>query len=278
MTLSSLFFVLISIAHAFTVPLNDGFVTDEAGVLSIEQEQGIEALLQTYKEQTSNEIAILIIPSLNGGVDSDIATEVLRDWGVGDKEKNNGVLLLHAYEDRRVFITVGYGLEGALPDLVLDGIIAMDIVPAFQKGDYGIGFTQAINAIQKHIGNEYTADRYVASNIPYEGIMLCIIFALQGIAGWLASTRSWWLGGVIGFIGGIILTMLFSWWLSIPLLALLGLLFDYLISKTSLSRGFTYGNTSIPSRFRTPYSSGRRSSFGGFGGGRSGGAGAGRSY
>lgn len=269
----------LTFAQGFVVPLNDGFVTDEVGILSEAEEQQLEQALSTYRAETSNELAILIIPTLEGRADSDVAVEVIRDWGIGTAENNNGVLLLHAYEDRRIYIGVGYGLEGALPDLVVDGIIQTDMVPDFQTGDYAAGFTKAIDSLTKHIGGEYTAERYENSSSS-AGTWLFIFFVLlQPIAAWLGSTKQWWQGGVVGLIGGIILVISFSWWLSIPILVVLGLLFDYIVSKSGIStkKGRPYRMTPWgTTRSYSGRSSGR--GFGGFGGGSSGGGGAGRSY
>jgi uncharacterized protein len=269
--------VFVPAAYGFAVPLNDGFVTDQVGIINQVQKQGIESNLLQYQTVTSNEIAVLIVGSLDGESEADVAVDVMREWGIGSAQNDNGILILHAYEDRTVYIGVGYGLEGALPDLIIDGILRTDIIPAFQAGDYVRGYTQAIDALQKHIGDEYTADRYDEPGSSFDFLLFILFILLNPIAALLGRTKSWWLGGVFGCIGGSILALLYSWWLSIPLLLVIGLLFDYIVSKAGTTgssnryRGFSSGYT------RSPY---KRSSstFRGFGGGRSGGGGAGRRY
>ena len=263
-----------AITSAFDVPPNDGFVTDAAGVLSAEQDAELERLLTDYRSATSNEIAVLIVPKLDGEPIATVAVDVGREWGVGSEDDDNGVLMVIAYEDREVFIATGYGLEGALPDIVVKGIVDEDILPHFREGQYYEGIQAAVLSMQKHIGGEYTADRYAAED---EGdgawpFVLFILFLLfQWIAAAMARTKSWWMGGIVGGVAGIVLTILFTWWLSIPLLVALGLLFDYILSRGSGGRG---------GRGRGMWIGGGRGGmggggFGGFGGGSFGGGGAG---
>ncbi len=264
LSLLALLALLPGVALAIDVPANDGFVTDttleSANVLTREQEQTLEQTLSAYREQTSNEIALVLVQSLNGENVMDAAVEIGRDWGVGGEDDDNGILILFSYEDREVAIATGYGLEGAVPDLVAHGIIEQDMVPFFREGQYYEGFTAAIDALQKHIGGEYTADRYAANGaegFPWEGMLFLFFLVLNMGAAILGRTKSWWLGGVFGAIGGVIVLLVAGWWLAIPILTVLGLLFDYIVSKT--------------------YKPGRRGGGhwggGGFGGGRGGGGG-----
>lgn len=264
------------VAHAFDVPPNDGFVTDTAGLLTKQQDAALEAGLQQYKDQTSNEIAVVILPTLGGEAIEDVGLAVARKWGVGSKAKNNGILMVIGYAEHEVRFDVGYGLEGAVPDLVARGIIDTDIVPKFRSGDYNGGITAAIDSLRKHIAGEYTADRYAAKAedgyfSPAFFIALFILF--QWLISILGRTKSWWLGGVFGGLGGVVLAVAYGWWLSIPLLIPLGLLLDFIVSKNYQARGRTswwagggWG----------PGGGGRGSGggFGGFGGGGFGGGGA----
>lgn len=277
--LSALLVPSVSFA-AFTVPVNDGLVTDEAHILSTEEEQSIETDLLQYQQQTSNEIAVLIVGSLDGYPASDAAVDVGRAWKVGT-EKNNGVLMLIDYSGHEIFIATGYGLEGALPDIVLHGIVNKDMVPIFRDGDYAKGIQTGIDSIKKHIGGEFTADRYsTVSGLdtkawPY--IFFFIFFFGQWILAILARTKSWWAGGFLGGVGGIILTALFAWWISIPILVGIGLLLDFLVSRNYKKRGPTAwwagGNWGPGGGFGGGRGGG--GGFGGFGGGSFGGGGAG---
>lgn len=271
------FMLLPSAAFAeFAVPPNDGFVTDVAEILPEDQERSIEERLQAYKNATTNEIAVLMLLTLEGYPIEDASLEIGRTWGVGGT-KDNGILLLIAYEDREVRIDVGYGLEGAVPDIVAKGIIDDDITPHFRDGDYAGGIMAAIDALEKHIGGEYTADRYSAPQESPFGVFGFFIglMMLQWLMAVLGRTTSWWLGGILGGIGGVALAMIFGWWLMIPVLVPLGFLLDFIVSRNFSSRGRTSwwaGGGWGPGgggRF-----GGGGGGFGGFGGGSFGGGGA----
>lgn len=259
----------------FPVPPNDGFVTDTAGIVGAVQESLLEETLQSYKAQTSNEIAVVVLRSLEGFAIEDAALDIGRKWGVGSV-KNNGVLLLIAYEERQVRIEVGYGLEGAVPDLVAQGIIDTDITPLFREGDYAGGISAAVQALQKHIGNEYTADRYSQPpESPFGGLgFIFIVIGAQWLLAILGRTKSWWLGGVVGGIGGAVLAYLFGWWLAIPALVPLGLLLDFVVSKNYKARGHTSWWAGGGWGPGGGGSFGGGGGFGGFGGGSFGGGGA----
>ncbi|TSC59017.1 MAG: uncharacterized protein Greene041619_198 [Candidatus Peregrinibacteria bacterium Greene0416_19] len=218
-------------AFAFQTPANDGFLTDEAGIITDQQEQDIEKMLLEYQQQTSNEIAILTVGNLDGEVPADVAVEVGRKWGVGSS-KNNGVLILVSTEDRHIELQVGYGLEGAVPDIVATGIAGTEMAPQFREGKYYEGFLAGIDALKKHIGGEYTADRYSGEGGSWSpGVIFFFFILLQGLGAFLGRSRSWWLGGIMGGVIGLALVVLFGWWVSIPILILLGLLFDYIVSR-----------------------------------------------
>ncbi len=266
--------VLLPVANAaFVIPPNDGFLTDAAGILSQDQAQKIEQKLKAYRDATSNEIAVVIVRTLDSQPIEDAALTIARSWGVGS-EKNNGLLMLIAYAEREIRIDVGYGLEGAVPDIVVKGIIDTDITPHFRAGDYASGISVAIDSLQKHIGNEYTVDRYHGSQESVFGFygFFFLVIALQWLIAILSRTKSWWLGGILGGAGGIVLALLFGWWLTIPVLVPLGLLLDFMVSRNYRSRSNTRwwaGGGWGPGG-----GGGRGGGFGGFGGGSFGGGGA----
>ncbi len=133
-------------------------VHDEARLLSTHMREQLETALKQYEDTTSNQIAILIIPSLKGEVLEDYSLRVAEKWQLGQKEKDNGVLLLIAVEDRKMRIETGYGLEGVLPDVICNRIIRNEIAPRFRRGEYDEGVWAGIVAITRAIGGEYTAD------------------------------------------------------------------------------------------------------------------------
>ncbi len=273
----SFFLFPVPTLATFIIPPNDGFVTDLASILTSEQQSLLETELQEYREKTSNEIAIVIFSDLSDEPIENVGLAIGREWGIGSKGKNNGILILVDYAGRNVRFDVGYGLEGAVPDIVAKGIIDTDIVPNFRDAKYFDGLLQAVLSIQKHIGGEFTAERYseAQQESSSAGIAFLLFFFLfQWMISILGRTKSWWLGGVFGGMGGLTLALLFGWWLTIPFLIPLGLLLDYLVSKNYHSRGRTSwwaGGGWGPGSSR--FGEGR-GGFGGFGGGGFGGGGA----
>lgn len=132
-------------------------VNDFAGVLTPEQLQNLESKLVAYDDSTSTQIAIAIIPSLGDRPIEEAALQIFRGWGVGNAKTNNGILLLSAINDRKIRIEVGYGLEGAVPDIIANQIIRNDIVPAFRQGNYYEGLDRACSSIILAAAGEYKA-------------------------------------------------------------------------------------------------------------------------
>lgn len=267
-------------ALAFDAPPNDGYVTDTANVLSTEDKAQISQILSDYQKQTSNQIAILLVDTLGGEPIADAAVEVGRKWGVGTKENNNGILILVAYADREIFLATGYGLEGAIPDIVAKGIIEREITPLFREGDYAGGLKAGIAALEKHIGGEYTADRYATSSssggwfTPFAFFVGILLLQWAMVA--LGRTKSWWLGGVLGAVCGLGLAIVFGWWISIPLLFVTGLVIDFIASKTyKPGRPGRRGRGGFWGGGLGGGTGGGGGGFGGFGGGSFGGGGAG---
>lgn len=170
-------------------------VHDEANILSASTVQQLEAKLKQHEDSTSNQIAILIIPSLDGEVLEEYSLKVAEKWQLGKKERDNGVLLLIAVNDRKMRIEVGYGLEGALPDITCNQIIRNEIAPEFRRNDYDAGVQAGINAIISAIGGEYVAD--VVSNemeeIPwFVGLFVFGILGVFSLIGLLTKGGVGW--------------------------------------------------------------------------------------
>ena len=159
-------------------------VTDVAGVLTPEQKQALENKLVAIDDSSSNQIAVVIIPSLDGYPKEEYATKLFRAWGIGNKKTNNGVLLLIAINDREIRIEVGYGLEGAIPDITALNIVDNDIKPAFKAGNYYEGIDQATDNIAKAAVGEYKEARAKKTRSKSKGsgglflIILIIILAV----------------------------------------------------------------------------------------------------
>lgn len=263
---------LVFTAHAYELPPNDGFVTDTVGILTADQEEQLETQLRAYQTGSGIEIAILIVDSLGSEPVANVAVQALRDWGVGNEDNNDGVLILHEYSTRNVFITTGYGAEGILPDLVIAGILDTDIVPNFRSGEYANGYLVAIASIKKHFSGEYTASRYSTPPHAFNSIWIWFIIVIQLFGSFMARSKSVWAGGLLGFIGGVIFVFIGGFWLAIPLLIVLGIVVDYILSNG------TFGASTPRFGYRGFSSSSKKRSWRGFGGGTGGGGGAGRSY
>jgi uncharacterized protein len=141
--------------RAQTVPALTGRVVDTADILSPTTEAALTARLAALEDSSTAQVAVLTIPSLGGEVLEEYATEVFRAWGLGQADRDNGVLLLVAHADRQLRIEVGYGLEGDLTDARAGAIIRDEIVPRFRDGDFDAGVIAGVEAIVGSIEGTY---------------------------------------------------------------------------------------------------------------------------
>jgi uncharacterized protein len=139
-------------------------VHDDAHALKQETVDQLEKELKAYEDSTSNQVALLIVPSLEGEVIEEYSLKVAEKWKLGTKNKDNGVLLLIAVDDHKMRIEVGQGLEGMLTDAQTNRIIRNEIAPEFRRGDYDGGVRAGIHGIVKAIAGEYKADEVEASS------------------------------------------------------------------------------------------------------------------
>ncbi len=137
------------------VPALTGRVVDTAEILSPAVEATLTERLAAHEDSTSNQVAVLTIPALDGAILEPYATEVFRTWGLGQADRDNGVLLLVARDDRELRIEVGYGLEGSLTDATSGTIIRREIVPRFRDGDFDGGVLAGVDAILGSIEGTY---------------------------------------------------------------------------------------------------------------------------
>ncbi|MEN9413521.1 MAG: hypothetical protein RLZZ342_608 [Candidatus Parcubacteria bacterium] len=268
-------------AHAQALPaVPQGYVTDAAQVLSADTRALLETRLATLDASTTEQIAVVTVPSLEGDYIEHYATQLFEKWGIGEAKKDTGVLLLLAIAERELRIEVGYGLEGALPDSVADRIIRNDMTPLLKEGNYDGAVIAGVESIIAAIQGEYVAPPQVdAGSIDPMALVAFGIFALQWVAAILGRTKSWWLGGIIGGAIGVVVSSFFGWWIMggaiLTLnLFIFGLVFDYLVSSTfkdAISHGSNPPWWTGGGGFGGSSHSG---GFGGFGGGMSGGGGA----
>jgi uncharacterized protein len=139
-------------------------VNDFAHVLTADQVASLDDKLVAYDDSTSIQIAIVTVPTTGDYAIEDYALKILRDWGVGNKKTNNGVVILAAIQDRKVFIATGYGMEGSVPDITAKEIVDNEILPNFKEAadssghdNYYRGFDLAADAIIKASRGEYKA-------------------------------------------------------------------------------------------------------------------------
>jgi uncharacterized protein len=132
-------------------------VNDFAGILTPDQKESLEKKLYQFDDSTTSQIVVVIVNSLDGMDVADAAIELGRNWGVGSKKDNNGVVLLISKADRKLNISPGYGLEKSLPDLVCQQIIQTIIVPNFKGNDYYGGIDRGTDAIIQAIKGEFKA-------------------------------------------------------------------------------------------------------------------------
>jgi uncharacterized protein len=274
-----------TIVLAYTSPGSpEGYVNDFADILSAETESTLETELTAYEASTTIEIAVVTVSSLEGDDIASYTNRLGREWGVGQEGADNGVLLLVAPNDRAVRIEVGYGLEGAIPDITAGRVIDELMLPEFRGSDYEAGIVAGVMAIQALGNGEVFPEPALGKNDGFDIVSLIafvLIFGLNilsAFAAILARSKSWWFGGVAGVFGGGILGFVFGSLYGALAVAItlgaIGALFDYIVSKNY--RGYTRGGSTPPWYFG---GGGRGSSGGGgFGGGSFGGGGASRSW
>lgn len=202
--------ILISVAtFAKDIPKKPSTaVNDYANILSRSQRLTLENMLTTYKDSTSNEVAIVIEQDLGGDEPFTRSIDIAEAWGIGDKERDNGVLIYIAIKDRKLFIQVGRGLEGAIPDALAGRIIDYEISPSFKKGNYYQGLYLGIVAIAKAAAGEYKGKpKEKSEGFPFGLIIVIVIIVLFAAArrrrgGYGGYGRGGWGGGYIGGFGG----------------------------------------------------------------------------
>ncbi|HEX2919744.1 MAG TPA: TPM domain-containing protein [Bacteroidales bacterium] len=140
-------------------PVPPRLVNDFTGILSAQEVNALENKLVAYNDSTSTQIAIVIVPDLNGYDKADYAQRLGQKWGVGQKGNNNGIVILvkpkTSGSNGQVYIATGYGIEGPAPDLKQAEIIDNQILPAFRNGDYYGGLDKAVDSLIAVLRGEY---------------------------------------------------------------------------------------------------------------------------
>ena len=148
----------VAVIAAPTFPNLTGRVVDEAGLLSPQVENELGQLLQKHEQATTDQVVVVTLKSLQGYDIADYGYQLDRHWGIGQKDKNNGVLFIVAPKERETRIEVGYGLEGTLTDALTKQIIDFEVIPYFKKGDFEGGVVSGTKATLAVLGGSYDAD------------------------------------------------------------------------------------------------------------------------
>jgi uncharacterized protein len=189
-------------------PAPKAFFNDYAGVVKPDTARQLNSLLEDFERQASSQIVVAVYPKMQSDSSiEDYTFRVAESWKVGQKGKNNGAVLFVFVQDRALFIQVGYGLEGALPDALAKQIIENEIKPHFRNGDYGAGLTAGVNAILAATRGEYrgtgrTAGESGGSKVLSPGLVLLILVVVIILFRVFASTSRLYHGGGYVNTGG----------------------------------------------------------------------------
>ena len=271
-----------------------GLLNDFAKVLSTTDNISIGEKLIQINKSTGTQVAVVTVNSLGDETIDSYAVKLFKEWGIGQSksaavgQKDNGLLILVAPNEHKARIEVGYGLEGTVTDLQAGNIVNKVMIPAFRNGDYAGGISDALDAVNglivadPSVVSAYSGSSSSTNNNDQQsgGFYVSLIFfavvILNTLARILGRTKSWWLGGALGATIGIVICFFFGifyiGFISIVVLTIAGLIFDYIVSNHPPKAGG--GMWPI---FFGGFGGGRGGSgggFGGFGGGGSGGGGA----
>lgn len=147
--------LLTTKVYAVVTPTTDFYVNDYADLLSKDTKSYIMQVNQSLQEQTGAQIVVVTIPSLEGASLEEYATTVFRNFGIGDRTKNNGLLLLLSLKERKFRVEVGYGLEGILPDAKTGRIQDEYMIPYLKENQWDEGIKNGFNAFLEVIVNDY---------------------------------------------------------------------------------------------------------------------------
>lgn len=171
----------------------NGRVHDEANLLSAEERSALEQKLASFEAETTNQIVIAIFPSLEGESLEDFSIHLAEKWKIGQKGKDNGIILLIFPEDRLLRIEVGYGLEGSVPDAYASRIIEERLKPNFREGNFYAGIDAAIDSLIGATGGVYEPESVREPGDPFSWVvfLLFISFFLVFFAVLVRSIRKY---------------------------------------------------------------------------------------
>lgn len=225
---------------AQSFPSLTGYVNDSAGLLSPEGKAELEAKLAQLEKDTTAQVFIATVKSLEGDSIEDYASRLFENWKIGQKGKDNGVLFLVALDDHKIRIEVGYGLEPVITDGRAGRIRDEDVIPLFKKNDYEGGIKAGAASIEKYIRDgtppaplEENPVKSMFGNFVSAFFFLSIITIY--LSGFLARSKSIWLGGIWGAVAGAIIGLVIGGIAALVVMPLifagLGLGTDFLLSR-----------------------------------------------
>ena len=209
--LVAVFFALPLFAAEVIPPAPTKYFNDYANVVAINTADQLNEVLASFEKESSSQIVVAVFPKMQSDSSiEDYTVRVARAWKVGQQDVNNGVVLFVFIRDRRMYIQVGYGLEGKLPDALCKRIIEDEIKPHFKAQNYTAGLTAGVQSLVEAARGEYkgtgrtVAQGRGANGSPLFGIPLIVLFIIIVLLLTRASRRSRWGGGgwIIGGGGG----------------------------------------------------------------------------
>ncbi len=154
------------------------FVNDFASVFSLQESQFLEQKLVAYNDATSTQIVVVTVPDLQGMDKASFAVELAEKWGIGQKGKDNGVLILIKPKmpdaKGKVYIAVGYGLEALIPDATAKRIVSQEMIPYFQQDQMFAGVNAAVDTIFKLLTDEFVADNYAEKDSEWGALIILV--------------------------------------------------------------------------------------------------------
>lgn len=161
----SIYFVTISVAQIPDRPVPPRLVNDFANVLTATENSQLEDVLEQFARSTSTQIVVVTVPDLEGNDPAFYAYNIGEKWGVGQKDKDNGIVVLvkpkQGNSKGQVYVSTGYGLEGILPDAIVNStVVDYEMIPRFKENDYFGGISNGVRVIMDITRGEYTAENY----------------------------------------------------------------------------------------------------------------------
>ncbi len=270
--------VPLALAEPVVPAAPDGYVLDQADILSEATETQLQTDLAALEAANGSQLVVLTVPSLQGYEPEVFALAVLREWGVGQAQSDNGLVFLICpmgdVGQRAAYIEVGYGLEGAITDAQSYSIVSQVAYPHLITGNYDQAVLETMSILEDLAQGESFAPAEQQSPDSGEPLTLFLFFILPmlwGVCSMFSGTKSWWLGGIFGGVFGAVVFGATGALMG----ALTGLFVDYILSTYFFGKLVSSGGVGgAGGGFWRGGGSGG-GGFGGFGGGSGGGGGAG---